>query len=464
MEVNIIRLIEEQPLDKLSQQTNANLVSKLQETFTNEEQQLFLASFWCYQNHNPEDFVINLDDVWKWLGFARKENCKRVLKYLIKNTDYKLVLLQLEENLLGGRPKETILLTIDGFKKLALKSNTKKADEIHNYYIKLEKIINKLFQEETQRLQLQLEEQQEINKTLAKRVVRKINDKKRVASCIYIMKDNDNPTHFKFGKSNNINQRLQSLNCASTKENIILHKHWYTMFNEPLEKLVLNAFRNYKYSVDSELIEIEQLENLENFVETQINLLKPYENELEELEIVSSPRGYGTGKTKKPKKQTCKECCKNFLIKEFFKENDEYMKICRFCFKPGYIQCNNCDNIVVYIRHYGKQCKSCHNKKRREKGQEECEFCNKYIKRGTMSSHQESFACKRSRGIEIIEPPKILTPVIRLHPTTKEEEEKYSSIEEASQDTGVKSAYIVRVCKGKRQIAGGYSWKFLPLL
>ncbi len=193
--MNIVRLIETQPLEKFSKKSNAIIVSKLQETFTNKEQQLFLASFWCYQNYKPEEFVINLDDVWKWLGFSRRDNAiRRVKNKLNENEDYKILHLKTDEqndennvlhlkteeqndenNVLhlntendqrGGHNKEQILLSIDGFKKFALKSNTKKADQIHDYYIKLERIVNYLFKEETEKLQNQLNEQTELNKKL----------------------------------------------------------------------------------------------------------------------------------------------------------------------------------------------------------------------------------------------------------------------------------------------------------
>lgn len=41
----------------------------------------------CDQN---EDFVIDLDDVWKWLGFNQKEASKCVLeRYFVIGNDYK---------------------------------------------------------------------------------------------------------------------------------------------------------------------------------------------------------------------------------------------------------------------------------------------------------------------------------------------------------------------------------------
>ena len=46
-----------------------------------------------------------------------------------------------DEKTHGGHNKETFMLNIDTFKKFCLKAGTKKADEIHDYFIKLENIM-----------------------------------------------------------------------------------------------------------------------------------------------------------------------------------------------------------------------------------------------------------------------------------------------------------------------------------
>jgi len=85
---------------------------------------MFLASFYCYLNYNSKNnFVIDLDNVWKWLGFNQKYNAKRVLeKHFIIDIDYKNLLLRSEEQdsdekKHGGHNKETFFLTISAFKR-----------------------------------------------------------------------------------------------------------------------------------------------------------------------------------------------------------------------------------------------------------------------------------------------------------------------------------------------------------
>ncbi len=153
----------------------------MKNTFTNYEQQLFLSSFYCYLKYDSKnDFVIDLDNVWQWLGFGQKVNAKRVLeKNFTINKDYKLLLCQLAKQpnqTKGGHNKETFMLNIDTFKKYCLKSDTKKADEIHDYFIKLENIMFEVTKEECEELKQQLNQIEDIkNKEMAIKLINQKN-------------------------------------------------------------------------------------------------------------------------------------------------------------------------------------------------------------------------------------------------------------------------------------------------
>lgn len=175
MSVDIVNLIESNPNTKLNGDYQSKLIEKVKNSFSNYEQQLFVSSFYCYLNYNSKtDFVIDLDNVWKWLGFSSKHKTKELLeKYFIINKDYKSLLSQAGEqknsifaleasgaktDTRGGHNKETIMLNIETFKKFCLKAGTKKADEIHEYYIKMEELLHETLQEESNELKLQLEQ------------------------------------------------------------------------------------------------------------------------------------------------------------------------------------------------------------------------------------------------------------------------------------------------------------------
>ena len=100
-------------------------MEKVQNKFNNYERQVFLASFYCYLKHdNKNDFVIDLDNVWNWLGFNQKYNAKCALEknFTINKDCKKLFLLQQKQDneTHGCHNKEIIMLNIETFKKFCL--------------------------------------------------------------------------------------------------------------------------------------------------------------------------------------------------------------------------------------------------------------------------------------------------------------------------------------------------------
>lgn len=161
MSVDIVNLIESNPITKFSGDYQSKLVEKVKKNFTNYEQQLFLSSFYCYLKYDTKkDFIIDLDNVWRWLGFSQKVNAKLLLEKQFKiEIDYKKLLLlqqKQDEKTHGGHNKETFMLNIETFKKFCLKAGTKKADEDHDYFIKLENIMFEIAKEESEELRQQL--------------------------------------------------------------------------------------------------------------------------------------------------------------------------------------------------------------------------------------------------------------------------------------------------------------------
>jgi hypothetical protein len=191
MSIDIVNLIETNPITKLNGDYQSKLIEKVKKEFNNYEQQLFVSSFYCYLNYDYQnDFVIDLDNVWKWVGFGYKHKAKILLENNFKrNKDYiclhNHMVVQTniapepsgakKENTRGGHNKEKIMLNMETFKKYCLKAGTKKADEIHDYFIKLEKVLQEIIMEESNELKLQLEQQKEYQKT----EIQKIEEKQK---------------------------------------------------------------------------------------------------------------------------------------------------------------------------------------------------------------------------------------------------------------------------------------------
>jgi hypothetical protein len=233
-ELNIVDLIENNPITKLNGNNyQSKMVTKIKEGFSDFEQHMFVSSFYCFLNYNSKtDFVIDLDDVWKWLGFNQKVKAKSLLENHFKiNIDYIKSLShqgKQSTHIKGGQNKETFMLNVKTFKLFCIKAGTKKADEIHEYFIKLEEILQEIIQEESSELKLQLEQKET---QLQEQKVQSENEKYSLleetlisqfpinTQCIYYGKiDNkslgkpprlNNESLIKFGQSNNLAERIK---------------------------------------------------------------------------------------------------------------------------------------------------------------------------------------------------------------------------------------------------------------
>jgi len=271
--LDIVELIEQNPITKLSNNYQGKFIEKIQENFTDLQQKLVVASFYCYLNYNSKtDFVIDFDSIWKWLGFSRKDPAKVVLlKHFILDIDYKIItneihdetiLPKLPENNIGeetisqqpmennideetrGRKKEKIVMTINTFKKLCLKSNTKKADEIHDYFIKLEEITQMCITEESNELKLQLIEKDKVIEQLENKP--ETYGFERTPGYIYFVEDTTKPGHIKLGYATIPNDRVSSLNVGSSTYSLKNLATFETYDKEFAEKIIhysLNPFR-----------------------------------------------------------------------------------------------------------------------------------------------------------------------------------------------------------------------------
>jgi len=237
--LNIVELIENNPITWLSGTYQNKLLTKIKNNFTDTEQKLFVTSFYCFLNYNPRsEFVIDLDNVWKWIGFSQKVKAKVLLeKYFIINNDYKILLSHAGKqdfHTHGGNNKEIIMLTIKTFKLFCLKAGTKKADQIHEYYVKLEETLQEVVQEESDELKLQLEKKD-------KELEKKDNEKNKIREKTLIGNFPNNEQCVYYGIIDNVSNNNEKLikfgNSNNLKNRVYRHKETYSNF------ILVNAFK-----------------------------------------------------------------------------------------------------------------------------------------------------------------------------------------------------------------------------
>lgn len=250
--LNIVELIEKNPITRLSQTYQHKLLTKIKTKFSEREQQMFVASFYCYLKHDVQkDFVIDLDDVWEWLGFNKKYNAKFLLeKQFIIEVDYKIFAPEAsgaKNQSRGGHNREFIMLNVETFKKFCLKAGTKKADEIHDYYLKLEKTLHEVLAEESEELKLQLEQ---TNTALQQQILLSDKEKERLREKTILDQFPKNTQCVYYGLIDNVSDNLEKLikfgNSNDLRARVRVHKDTYTNFR------LVNAFK-----VDNKL----QIEN-----------------------------------------------------------------------------------------------------------------------------------------------------------------------------------------------------------
>lgn len=130
---------------KHPQAYDEGLMSRLEGEFTTEEQGLFLQSFSAYLHHDPNDFVVDLDDVWEWMGFSTKGNAKTLLmKYFREDAedfafaDAKANLGALQNG--GGMNRQRIMLSLDTFEDFCMRAGTSKAQMVRTYFRKMNRV------------------------------------------------------------------------------------------------------------------------------------------------------------------------------------------------------------------------------------------------------------------------------------------------------------------------------------
>jgi hypothetical protein len=166
MSLDIVSLIESNPIARFNQTYHSKIIDKLSVKFSNYDEKIFLSNFYCYLKYDKvNDFVIDLDNIWKYIGFRNKANAKRLLRNsFIIEKDYKILHLNIHE-------KDKIMLNIQSFKKLCVKSFIKRGDEIYDYFSKLEEVFYEILLEEVIELRAELlKKSEELNELRAQNV------------------------------------------------------------------------------------------------------------------------------------------------------------------------------------------------------------------------------------------------------------------------------------------------------
>jgi phage anti-repressor protein len=248
----------------ISLDIQSKLVELMNIEFTEEEQRWYVANLYVYMNyHVTNDYPINLEDVYKMIGFVHKKNAKRTLENnFIEGEDYKVALLHTEKRKNeGGFNKETVMLNVDTFKNLCMMVKTDKGKQIRKYYVKLENIYNKIIKQEIEQQKLLLEKEKETAAKLLEEKDHQLQIKDKLLEDLenkpqtfgfgkksgynYIIKDNSTIGHYKIGFADRVDSRLSALNTSSSTKSLELVSKFFSSDKDGSEKLIHNILHPF---------------------------------------------------------------------------------------------------------------------------------------------------------------------------------------------------------------------------
>lgn len=97
---------------------------------------------------SEDQFPVDFDQAWQWIGYAKKQNAKdKLAKNFNKGVDWVFTHMRVnsaEQGVQGGRPVEQIWLSVDCFKCLAMMAGTAKGKEVRQYFLDCERRLKEL--------------------------------------------------------------------------------------------------------------------------------------------------------------------------------------------------------------------------------------------------------------------------------------------------------------------------------
>lgn len=237
-------------------------IEKLQQHFSEDEQKLYVCHLFLYLNYHPtNDYVVNLENVWKFIGFANKGNGMKTMKNnFVKDEDYKILLRSRDKQVVfrreknpnvkdvGGRPEEIVMLNVDTFKNLCMIAKTEQGKKIRKYYVKLEMVYSELIKEE---MKHELETSKKLLETLQNKPDT-FGFLDRKPGYNYIIKDTSRTGHYKIGYAIDTYSRLAALNTSSSTCSLEIVHRIHSLDKEISERIIHNILQPFRIRNDNQ--------------------------------------------------------------------------------------------------------------------------------------------------------------------------------------------------------------------
>lgn len=205
------------------------------------------------ENTTQTDFAIDMNDVAKWLDGSKETMLTTLRKTYKLNVDY---IVNKRTNVFNRQSPNAnnhkmYLITPDCFKRFAMLSRSKNADQLRTYFIEVETLFLKHRQQLLDGMKADIERLKRNQKN--KKVIPK-------AGYMYVIRTPDAPNAYKLGRTKNLRQRLRNYNTGVADDVELLYRYRTDNIDavENCAKSLLKKFqyRKYKevYSADLSII------------------------------------------------------------------------------------------------------------------------------------------------------------------------------------------------------------------
>ena len=120
---------------------HSDFLTYLRSKFNNREAAAFSSSFAIFLHEKTEEFCINLDEAYKWLGYTLKQKAVDLLQRLQLKNNIDFIVTHSGDNSKRGPKSDLYLLKPDSFKRLLLAARTEASKKAADYFIKIERAI-----------------------------------------------------------------------------------------------------------------------------------------------------------------------------------------------------------------------------------------------------------------------------------------------------------------------------------
>lgn len=208
----------------------------------------FLNDFYSLFDYkeNSENKIVNGDKVIEWLGINKNKFKETLVTSYKKNIDYEITKV-IKPKGTGGQKREIIMITINCFKKICQITRSKKGNEVREYFIQVESLLNKYKNYIIEGMQKKI-------KKLEKQQKPKINPKSGVIYIFQTPNSTDNSL-YKIGRTKNLSKRLSSHQSPLSSDIEILFYYESENITE-IERCIKALMKKYQYRKYKEVYKI----------------------------------------------------------------------------------------------------------------------------------------------------------------------------------------------------------------